>query len=47
MNRIQQLAHNWNNAPWSARGRRFKWVVENTLILTIIIGAVLVSGAWQ
>lgn len=44
---MKQLIHNWNNAPWTARGLRFKTAVEYVALWATLIVILGLSGMWQ
>ena len=38
---------NWDNLPWTARGRKFKNIVEFVAMTVAILAVAGISGMWQ
>ena len=37
----------WDNLPWTPRGRKFKWIVENFVMGIGLFIIMAISGTWQ
>jgi len=42
-----KLMTSWNNAPWTARGRKVKHAVEAVLMLAVIILLMCEPRSWK
>ena len=37
----------WNNAPWTARGLKFKWVIESIVFLGLTVLLMASPKGWN
>jgi len=42
-----KLISSWNNAPWSARGLKFKWVIESIVFLGLTVLLMASPKGWN